>query len=67
MRSRRKARGGAVDSVERFCVGVWFTGHLAAAVTLGTLITNNHQDLAAGQRPTVSQPDVSPDETDRAF
>ncbi|MQY40272.1 hypothetical protein SRB17_83030 [Streptomyces sp. RB17] len=39
--------GGAVDPIERFCVGVWFTGHLAAAVTLGTLITDDHQDLAA--------------------
>ncbi|MET8767692.1 MULTISPECIES: hypothetical protein [Streptomyces] len=67
MRSRHKAPGGAVDSVERFCIGVWFTGHLAAAVTLGTLITNDHQDLAAGQGPTVSQPDASPDEADGAF
>ncbi|GAA3078913.1 hypothetical protein [Streptomyces glomeratus] len=67
MRSRHKARGGAVESVERFCVSVWFTGHLAAAVTLGTLIANDHQDLAAGQRPTVSQPDAGPDAADRAF
>ncbi|OIK00198.1 hypothetical protein [Streptomyces monashensis] len=67
MRSRHKARGGAVDSVERFCIGVWFTGQLAAVFTLGTLITNDHEDLAAGQRPTVSQPDVGPHEADRAF
>ena len=67
MRSRHKPPGGAVDSVERFCVGVWCTGHLAAAVTLGTLITDDRQDLATSQRPTVSQPNAGPDEADRAF
>jgi hypothetical protein len=67
MRSRHKVRGGAADSVERFCVGVWFTGHLAALFTLGTLITSDPQDHAAGQRPTVSQPDASPDEAHCAF
>lgn len=66
MRGRHKVRGGA-DVVERFCVGVWFTGHLAAVFTLGTLITDGHQDLVAGRRPTVNQPDVGPHEANHAF
>ncbi|MEV8070848.1 hypothetical protein AB0P32_32870 [Streptomyces sp. NPDC085995] len=43
---------------------MWFTGHLAAALTLGTLITDDHQDLTAGRRPAVSLPDAGLDEAD---
>jgi hypothetical protein len=66
MRSRHKVRGGT-DAVERFCVGVWFTGHVAAAFTLGALITDDHQDLVADPRPTVSQPDAGPGAADHTF
>lgn len=67
MRNRRKVRGGTADSVEWFCAGVWFTGHLAALFTLGMLISYDHQDLVTGQQLPLSQPDAGPDEADRTL
>ncbi|MEU0740722.1 hypothetical protein [Streptomyces sp. NPDC006134] len=63
MHSRHKLRGGT-DAVERFCVGVWFTGHLAAVFTLGALITDDDQDLIASHRSSDSQPDAGPEAAD---
>ncbi|WP_395369323.1 hypothetical protein OHU45_09130 [Streptomyces tubercidicus] len=54
------ARVAGSDPVGRLLTGVWLAGHVAAAVTLGAMLTDHQTAVTAGS-PTTS-PDRDPDE-----